>query len=199
MFNNEHLPALIKLKLKCRFYYAVVFLLVVTQACEGNRQRISQASPWHRGDDSPGAIFKEFVDKLSKFCACELGRDTVTAFTILDRQDRYQYRFACNLMKRPQLVRTGQFVTDLLRTLRHVRRDDAFILVLLEKVLCFSRTRVCKYLHYFQRFCHDCIATRPTDTRLLDQLDRCMTAVSEASPGDLSDVECECLLRERER
>lgn len=194
---NSRSPALIKKDLRYRFYSAVLFLSAVTGACVTNRRRASShdLTTWH-ADGSFEATFRDFVDKLSQFCDVKLGGDSVTAFVVLDRQDRIQYRFACNRMNKSRLTRIASFVTDLLETLRAVVGSPAGSapdsqLVLLQKVLVHCRTRVHSYLGYFKDACRACVRTRPADAACVDQLRRFIEAASAADFKSMADDECE--------
>ncbi|KAJ4404436.1 hypothetical protein N0V82_010499 [Gnomoniopsis sp. IMI 355080] len=131
-------PATMNQKLRRRFYEPVVFLHAVTRAWQLNRQAVSHDF----ASVNTGSLevnFKEFVNRLSQFCDIKLGGDFVTAFTVLDREDRIQYRFACNRAGKSQLERASAFVTDLLTTLRDGEASNNLDQVLLEKVLAHCR------------------------------------------------------------
>ncbi|CAN8104257.1 unnamed protein product [Discula destructiva] len=159
----------LKSKLRRRFYEAVVFLSALTTTWESNRRSASYESvPLY--NNSFESTFKSFVNTLSQFCDERPGGDSVTAFAVLDLQDRIQYRFACNQIKRSKLEEVKAFVTDLLTTLRDDDSRDDLEQVLFEKALDHCRIRVCCYLTAFNTACLNCIATNPTDPKILDQL-----------------------------
>lgn len=188
--SNAQLPALIKANVRQRFYTAVVFLLAITQAYTNDRQATPPGAQWS-GDSSSKASFKDFVNKLSQFCDVKPGGDSVTAFTVLDHQDHFEYRFACNKMKKSRLTKIAEYMTDLLKTLHHVRSDDEFRSLLLQKVLCFCRHRVHYYLGAFATACRACKKTRPTDERLVGQLCHCLEAASKADSMGMPEDQCE--------
>lgn len=190
--SNARLPALIKANLRHRFYTAVVFLSAITQAYRSNRLPGSHGAPQWNGDSSQEALFKDFVNKLSQFCDVKHGGDSVTAFTVLDLHDGYEYRFACNRMNKSRLTKIADYMTDLLQTLRHPRPDDEFRSLLLGKVLCFCRTRVHHYLEVFKRACRACEATQPTDRRLVAQIRHCLQVASKADFKGMPEDQCEC-------
>lgn len=191
--SNPQAPTVIKKDLRHRFYASVVFLSAVTGAYATNRRRVPHdPTKWH--DQSPSeVIFRDFVDTLSQFCDVKLGGDSVTAFTVLDFQDRVQYRFACNRLNKSRLTRIATFVTDLLATLRSsgTAGSNALDLVLLEKALGHCRTRVHSYLGYFKAACRACIETRPADSACVKQLREFIKVTSEADFKSKSDNECE--------
>lgn len=134
-------------ELRHSFYSAVVFLSAVTGAFASNRQRVPP-DLW-RWNDSFETTFKDFVNKLCQFCDFKLGGDSVTVITVLDLQDRIQYRVACNRRGPKKLTRARDHVNDLLETLQDVTVADADLRRrLLSKVLGFCRNRVQCYLRY---------------------------------------------------
>lgn len=195
--SNSRTPAPIKKDLRYRFYAAVVFLSAVTGACATNRQRTPSRDliALHSHHGSREATFRDFVDTLSEFCDVKLGGDSVTAFTVLDLQDRIQYRFACNRLNKSRLTRIASFVTDLLQTLQAVSSSgsasDSPDLILLQKVLVHCRTRVHSYLGYFKTACRACVKTKPADAVCLDQLHQFIKAASKADVKSMADDECE--------
>lgn len=182
--------ATIKGKLRRRFYEAVVFLHAVTQAWQLNRQAVSHDCA-SANSGSLELNFKEFVNILSQFCDIKLGGDFVTAFTVLDREDRIQYRFACNRANQRQLERTSAFVTDLLTTLRDGEASDNLDQVLLEKVLAHCQMRVHTYLGAFQTACRECIGTQPADEASLEQLQQLVKAAKDADEARKESELCE--------
>lgn len=191
---NPLSPVLIKKELRHRFYASVVFLSAVTGAYATNRQRASHDLTTWSGHGSFDATFRDFVDKLSQFCDVKLGGDSVTAFTVLDLQDRIQYRFACNRLNKSRLTRIASFVTDLLETLRAISSTavaPGSDLVLLQKVLVHCRTRVHSYLGYFKDACRACVETRPDDATCLDQLRQFVDAASDADFKSMEGDECQ--------
>lgn len=181
---------MIKEKPRRRFYEAVVFLHAVTQAWQLNRQSVSHdlTAPNNRSHD---ANFKELVNKLSQFCDIKLGGDFVTAFTVLDLEDRVQYRFACNRANKKQLERTTTFVTDLLEALRDLEPTDASGQILLEKVLAHCRVRVHTYLGALKNACRECIGTEAVENASLDRLRQLEMAARNADFGSLESDICE--------
>lgn len=180
----------IKASLRHRFYAAVVFLSAVTQAYTSNRQSSTNAGQWN-GESPQQAAFEDFVNKLSQFCDIKPGGDSVTAFTILNLHDHFEYRFACNRLKKNHLTKVSAYVTDLLQTLHHVQQDGDFRSLLLGKVLCFCRIRVHHYLAAFKNACRACEATHPADSRLRDQLRHCLQAAIDADFRNMPEDQCE--------
>lgn len=184
---NAQYPAAIKTAIRHRFYYAVVFLSVVTIAFENNRQPLVSGLSW-RFDGSIDTTFKDFVNTLCQFCDVKLGGDSVTAFTVLDLQDRIQYRFACNKRNKSQLTRTLNFVENLLGILRGVTVVDADLRSrLLSKALGFCRVRVHSYLGALKEASIACMGTEPVEIALMDQLQALMQASKQADFGSLDD------------
>lgn len=180
-----------KKELRHRFYAAVVFLSAVSGACATNRQPVSHDLATWQSSGSFEGTFKDFVNRLCQFCDVKLGGDSVTAFTVLDRQDRLEYRFACNRMNKSRLTRIAAFVTDLLQTLRNTPPGRGVDLVLLEKVLGHCRTRVHSYLGYFKAACRACVQANPVNSRFVDQLNHFTEAASAADFKSLPSEECE--------
>lgn len=177
---NSKLPAPIKKDLRNRFYAAVVFLSALNRACAVHRQPASHELT-RSSNNSFEATFKDFVNRLSQFCDIKLGGDSVTAFTVLDLQDRVQYRFACNKMNKSRLTKMSDFVTDLLTALRTTTNLDGKLKqVLMERVLDHCRTRVHSYLGAFKAACRACLETKPADRGIVDQLNILKKAASEA-------------------
>lgn len=158
-----------------------------------NRQPVSHDLATWQSPVPFEAKFKDFVNILAQFCDVKLGGDSVTAFAVLDRQDRLEYRFACNRMNKNRLTRMQNSVTDLLQTLRNTPPGGPgdVDLVLLEKVLVHCRTRIHSYLGYFKAACRDCVRTNPGDSRLVDQLNQFTKAASKADFKNMPDEECE--------
>lgn len=188
--SNAQLPAPIKVKLRHRFYAAVVFLSAVTQAYTNNRQPSSNAAQWD-GQPPPEATFRDFVNKLSQFCDVKPGGNSVTAFTILDCNDHFEYRFACNRRNKSLLTKVSDYITDLLQTLHHVQQDDRFRSLLLGKVLCFGRDRVHHYLGALTNACRACEVTNPADGTLREQLRHCLEAARQADFKTMPEDKCE--------
>lgn len=190
---NSQTPTVMKKDLRHRFYASVVFLSAVTGAYAKNRRRVPQDLTTRHDHGSSEATFMDFVNTLSQFCDVKLGGDSVTAFTVLDFQDRVQYRFACNRLNKSRLTRIATFVTDLLATLRgsSTAGGDAPDLVLLEKALGHCRTRVHSYLGYFKDSCRACIETRPADSASVKQLREFIKVAGEADFKSKPDNECE--------
>ncbi|KAF3765720.1 hypothetical protein M406DRAFT_351125 [Cryphonectria parasitica EP155] len=177
--RNSHLPSPIGKDLRHRFYTAVVFLKAVTHAYAKNRQPASQDPTW-QSDNCFEVKYQNFLNRLSQFCDVKLGGDSVTAFTVLDMQDRVQYRFACNRMNNSRLERISKFVSDLLATLKNTTTPRQQLERVLTKVLTHCRTRIHSYLTALTKACRACIETRPADRRTLEQLNALRTAASEA-------------------
>lgn len=175
--SNAAVPTAIRFKMRRRFYEAVVFLCALTTTYV-NRRTVAQ-DLGSTSNDPFEAQFRSFVNTLSAFCDIKQGGDHVTAFTVLDLQDRIQYRFACNRVNANGLQRVETFVTDLLTTLRENASRDGLEQVLFDKVLDHCRKRVCSYLRYFNDACLKCISTKPTDARLLEQLTRFQDAATD--------------------
>lgn len=195
---NPHAPTVIKKDLRCRFYASIVFLSAVTGAYAANRRPVPHDLTARHDHGSSEATFRDFVNALSQFCDVKLGGDSVTAFAVLDFQDRVQYRFACNKLNKSRLAKTAAFVTDLLATLRGgggddgtSGDDDALSLVLLGKALGHCRTRVHSYLGYFKDACRACIETRPADSASVKQLREFIKVAKEADFKTKPDDECE--------
>lgn len=190
--NAQRLAA-IKGRLRHRFYYSVVFLSAVTRACENNRQPITSDLSW-RLDGSFDTTFKDFVNKLCQFCDVKLGGDSVTAFTVLDLQDRIQYRFACNKRNRSQLTRARNFIKDLLESLQDVTIPDVDLRSrLLSMVLGFCRTRVHSYLGALKKASIACMETKSVESTLKDQLRDLREASKHADFHSLDDIACKYL------
>lgn len=190
---NAKSPALIKAKIRHRFYAAVVFLSAITQAYTNNRQPNAYGTQWNGGSTTE-VLFKDFVNKLSQFCDVKPGGDSVTAFTVLDLQDHYEYRFACNRMNKSRLNKTVEYMKDLLQTLHHVKPNEDPTSLLLAKVLCFCRNRIHHYLGAFKTACRACEATQPADRRLLDQIRHCLQAATAADFKGMDEARCEFAL-----
>lgn len=188
--SNATLPAAIKGKLRRRFYEAIVFLYALTRTWEVNRRPVSHdlASPHMSSFETQ---FRNFVNTLSQFCDAKPGGDSVTAFCVLDFQDRIQYRFACNQINKSGLERVKGFVTDLLTTLREAETTDGVEQLTFDKVLNHCRIRVRCYLNAFKAACLDCMATKPADERLLEQLIAFQKAAAETGSKDEDDHICE--------
>lgn len=193
--SNANWPALIRGKVRHRFYGAVVFLSAITQAYNNNRQSSSYGAQWS-GESHHETLFKDFVNKLSQFCDVKHGGDSVTAVTVLNLHDHVEYRFACNRIKKPRLTEIAEYMTDLLQTLHHPRPDAEYRSLLLAKVLIFCRNRVHHYLGYFKTACEACEATQPTDAKLREQLARCKQAATAIDFMAMSEDQCECSSRE---
>lgn len=195
--SNARVPAPIKDKPRRRFYEAVVFLHAVTQAWQRNRQAVSHDASTSLKNSSLDGIFKEFVNRLSQFCDIKLGGDFVTAFTVLDREDRIEYRFACNRANQKQLGRMSTFVTELLTMLREGGdnpvedgENDDYHHALLEKVLTHCRVKIHTYLRALKTACRECLATNPAETASLEQLRQLEKAAAHADFGSLEPNEC---------
>lgn len=188
--SNAAVPTPIKGKLRKRFYEAVVFLSALTTTWEVNRQPVLHDLSSSSNNPSE-TTFKSFVNTLSEFCDVRQGGDSVTAFAVLDLQDRIQYRFACNKIKTNGLERAKTFVADLLTTLRDNESSDGLEQLLFEKVLDHCRKRVCCYLRYFEDACHRCILTKPANARFLQQLTRFRDAAPDAEIKDEDMRTCE--------
>lgn len=188
---------MMKAALRHRFYGAVVFLAALTEAYANNRQtnrsldRDSAQGPSPR---APAACFQDFVNTLSLFCDVKPGGDSVTAFTVLDRQDHYEFRFACNKLNKSRLDKVTEHVTDLLKTLGHVRPDDddSFQSLILAKGLSFCRNRVHYYLGAFTKACRACTAAiQPANSKLLEQIQCVQKASSAADYKGMEEDQCE--------
>ena len=168
--SNAFLPAAIRSGLRHRFYHAVVFLFAVTRACETNRQPVPHALSWHRSN-AFDITFKDFVNRLCQFCDVKPGGDSVTAFAVLDLQDRIQYRFASNRRNSKQLLKAREFVIDLLKTLQDATVADAGVGIrLLSKVLGFCRVKVQNYLRGLIKASNTCMETGSSVAMSMDQL-----------------------------
>lgn len=191
---NAQWPAAIRAKLRHRFYYAVVFLSAVTIAFENNRQPPVSELSWHF-DGAIDKTFKDFVNTLCQFCDVKLGGDSVTAFTVLDLQDRIQYRFACNKRNRSQLTKTRNFVENLLGILRGVTGIDPDLRSrLLSMALGFCRVKVHSYVGALKQASVACMGTQPVESTLMDQLQDLLQASEQAELSSLDDVACKYLL-----
>lgn len=195
--SNARVPALIKDKPRRRFYEAVVFLHAVTQAWQRNRQAVSHDASTPPKTSSLDGIFKDFVNRLSQFCDIKLGGDFVTAFTVLDREDRIEYRFACNRANQSQLGRMSTFVTELLTMLREEEESNTaedgghdHHQALLEKVLTHCRVKIHTYLRALKTSCRECLATNPAEKASLEQLRQLEKAAAYADFGSLEPNEC---------
>lgn len=190
-------PTTIKSGLRRRFYASVIFLAAVSGACAQNRRRVDRALTTSHDPGSAEATFRDFVDCLSEFCDVKLGGDSVTAFTVLDLQDRYQYRFACNNINKSRRGRIAVAVTDLLETLRDILAtgiDDESDFIVFQKILIHCRTRVHNYLRYFKEACRACKKTRPANAECQPQLDHFLRAVVEADFAGMEAEACKFTL-----
>lgn len=181
------MPASIKKDIRKRFYSAVVFLSAVTGVYKGNRQPVSHDTTRYV-EASAESQFRDYVNRLSQFCDVKAGGDCVTAFTVLDLQDRVQYRFAANKRNKGQLTRTATFVSDLLETLQHNASEPDVDLIILEKVLGHCRIRVHFYLGKFIKACRACVNTGDGDKKLLEDVFE--KAAREADFGRLPEPDC---------
>lgn len=202
--SNARVPAPIRGKPRRRFYEAIVFLHAVTQAWQRNRQAVSHDATRPPQNSSLESIFKDFVNRLSEFCDIKLGGDFVTAFTVLDREDRIEYRFACNRANRKQLGRMATFVTELLHMLREEDGeplDDDYghhHQALLEKVLTHCRVRIHTYLRALKTACRECLATNPAEQASLEQLRELQAAAKYADFAGLEPNLCKIHLVRRD-
>lgn len=202
--SNASKPAPIREKPRRRFYEAVVFLHAVTQAWRRNRQEVSHDAATPPKHSSLESIFKDFVNRLSQFCDIKLGGDFVTAFTVLDREDRIEYRFACNRANQKQLGRMSTFVTELLTMLRNEGEGQPLDSVnghqaLLEKVLTHCRVKIHTYLRALKTACRECLATNPTERASVEQLRQLEDAAKYADFGNLEPDICKLHLFRREK
>lgn len=191
MAVNVRWPVVVKTDLRHRFYHAVVFLSAVKGACEINRQRVPPDLSWHQ-NNSFDTTFRDFVNSLCQFCDVNFGGDSVTSTTVLDLQDRIQYRFACNKRNKTQLTSASNFIKDLLGTLQDVTVPDAELRPrLLSKVLGFCRSKVRTYLRYLKKASRACMRTGPAEAILMDQLRGLEKATKHADFAALEVSACE--------
>lgn len=188
---NPQQPATIKTGLRHRFYFAVVFLYAVTKVCANNRQPAPSDLSWHR-DASFDQTYRDFVNRLCQFCDVKLGGDSVTACTVLDLQDRVQYRFACNKRNKNQLTRARDFIHDLLVVLQGVvdAAEADLRSRLLTMVLGLCSVRVHSYLRALKKASIACMETTSIDVTLMDQLRDLETASKHADVNRLDDSTC---------
>lgn len=118
----------------------------------------------------------------------------MTAFTVLDREDRIEYRFACNRANQKQLGRMAAFVTELLTMLREEEgtpvnggNDNQ---ALLEKVLTHCRVKIHTYLRALKTACRECLATNPAERASVEQLRQLEDAAKYADFGSLEPDIC---------
>ncbi|KAK3997840.1 hypothetical protein QBC44DRAFT_229097 [Cladorrhinum sp. PSN332] len=145
--NVVDLPA----SLRKRFYEPVVFLYSFRSLLKKQPDGTKPPDLETTSDSSPKATFFCFVNKLALVCHSKKGRDTITAFAVL-QTGPIEYRFASNQRSAQELDDVGRYVTTLLETLGKaedsevrdaaLREDSTLFSAVMKQILEFNRAHI---------------------------------------------------------
>ncbi|KAK4226277.1 hypothetical protein QBC38DRAFT_393576, partial [Podospora fimiseda] len=109
--------------LRKRFYESVVFLYTFRNLLKKQTDGTKAPDLESITDKSPQATFFCFVNKLALVCHSRRGRDTITAFAVL-QTGPIEYWFASNNRTAQELEDVRRYVTTLLNTLGQSEDDE---------------------------------------------------------------------------